>query len=152
MLTAKGDESDRVVGLELGADDYLPKPFGLKELLARIRAVLRRYRQGADRNEGGTRVLGPLELDPLRRTLCRDGRPIELTRSEFDILDLLTASPGRVFTRDDLLRQVRGGDTEAFDRAVDTHISNLRRKIEADPKQPRLILTVWGVGYKWAAA
>lgn len=149
ILTAKGDEADRVVGLELGADDYLTKPFSLRELLARVRAILRRV-------EGGARVersrrCGPFVLDVEKRVVSREGVAIELTRSEFDILEALSASPGRVFSRDDLLRRVRGGETEAYDRAVDTHISNLRRKLEADPRHPELILTVWGLGYRWAA-
>lgn len=149
MLTAKGDESDRVVGLELGADDYLTKPFGLKELLARIRAILRRYQIWDEKDSEGPRTVGPFQLDFDQRTLTRDGRGILLTRSEFDLLGVLTARPGRVFAREELLQQVRGGETEAFDRAVDTHISNLRSKIEADPKRPRFIETVWGVGYRW---
>lgn len=155
MLTARGDETDRVVGLELGADDYLSKPFSLRELLARIRAVLRRTGGSADepRERGagaGARAVEPFVLDPEQRTLTRDGRAIELTRSEFDLLELLTRRPGRVYRREELLERVRGGETEAYDRAVDTHVSNLRRKLEADPKNPELIATVWGVGYRWA--
>lgn len=152
ILTAKGDETDRVVGLELGADDYLPKPFGLAELLARIRAILRRCQPGNVESEAASsdlRMLGPLRLDLERRELSRDGVPIELTRSELDILERLTRSPGRVFRRDELLQEIRGGETEAYDRAVDSHISNLRAKIEDDPKKPRCIKTVWGVGYRW---
>ena len=98
------------------------------------------------------RTIGAFTIDANRRTLLREGTPIELTRSEFDILDRLTKRPGRVFSRDELLQQVRGGETEAVDRAVDTHISNLRVKIEADPKNPKFIETVWGVGYRWAGA
>jgi two-component system phosphate regulon response regulator OmpR len=150
ILTAKGDEADRVVGLELGADDYLTKPFGLPELLARIRAILRRYRPAVEDDAHAVRTLGPFTIDLHARTLLRSGRPIELTRSEFDILERLTRSPGRVFAREDILEVVRGGDTEAFDRAVDRHISNLRAKIETDHKHPEYIQTVWGVGYRWA--
>jgi two-component system phosphate regulon response regulator OmpR len=151
ILTARGDETDRVVGLELGADDYLAKPFGLQELLARIRAVLRRYRavREAGGGEGERRALGPFELDLARRTLTKDGEPIELTRSELDLLEALTRRPGRVLTRDQLLEGIRDGETEALDRAVDGHVSNLRRKIEDDPRSPRFLLTVWGVGYRW---
>ncbi|WP_428267872.1 response regulator [Haliangium sp.] len=171
MLTAKGDESDRVIGLELGADDYLTKPFSLKELLARVKAILRRYHlvdgpaRDADASEGHAdaagivgaehwgraRVIGPFAIDPGQRSVHRDGAAVELTRSEFDILDLLTRHPGQVFSRDRLLQQIRGGETEALDRAVDTHISNLRRKLEADPKKPEYITTVWGLGYRWSA-
>jgi DNA-binding response OmpR family regulator len=149
ILTAKGDESDRVVGLELGADDYLTKPFGLPELHARIRAILRRYRPVAAEDSTPTRSAGPFAIDLDGRSLSRDGAHIELTRSEFDILDRLTRRPGRVFEREELLEAVRGGETEAFDRAVDRHISNLRAKIESDPKHPEYVQTVWGVGYRW---
>jgi len=148
ILTAKGDETDRVIGLELGADDYLTKPFGLRELLARVRAILRRYRPPEEDSET-VRSIGPFAIDMKRRTVAHSGKPIELTRSEFDILDRLTRSAGQVFRRDELLQEVRGGETEAFDRAVDSHISNLRAKIEVDPKQPEFIKTVWGVGYRW---
>lgn len=151
MLTARGDEVDRVVGLEIGADDYLTKPFSLRELLARIRAILRRTAGPAEAAGAGARRIGPFVLDPERRTLSRKGRPIDLTRSELDILELLTRRPGRVYRRDELLEGVRGGETDAFDRAVDTHIRNLRCKLEEDPSDPRLIVTVWGVGYRWAA-
>ena len=149
ILTAKGDEADRVVGLELGADDYLTKPFGLPELLARLRAILRRYRPPEEVECETVRTIGPLAIDMKGRTVVQSGKSIELTRSEFDILDRLTRSAGQVFRRDELLQEVRGGETEAFDRAVDSHISNLRAKIEADPKQPQFIKTVWGVGYRW---
>ncbi len=152
ILTAKGDETDRVVGLELGADDYLTKPFGLPELLARIRAILRRCNPAPVDEQAVDRTVGPFSLDASRRTLSRAGTPIELTRSEFDILERLTKRPGRVFSRDELLEEVRGGETEAFYRAVDTHISNLRAKIEVDPKNPVFIETVWGVGYRWAGS
>ena len=148
ILTAKGDEADRVIGLELGADDYLTKPFGLPELLARLRAILRRYRPTEEESEAVRRI-GPFVIDRKGRTVTRSGKPIELTRSEFDILDRLTRSAGQVFRRDELLQEVRGGETEAFDRAVDSHISNLRAKIEVDAKQPEFIKTVWGVGYRW---
>ena len=150
ILTAKGDETDRVVGLELGADDYLTKPFGLPELLARIRAILRRCGSDTEAEPDADRRVGPFAIDASRRMLFQNGTPIELTRSEFDILERLTRRPGRVFSRDELLEEVRGGETEAFYRAVDTHISNIRAKIEVDPKNPVYIETVWGVGYRWA--
>ena len=152
ILTAKGDESDRIVGLELGADDYLTKPFSLPELLARVRAILRRCRPDVAGDGASRRTVGALVIDPARRTVHRDGEAVELTRSEFDILDRLTRSPGRVFARAELLDEVRGGETIAYDRAVDSHISNLRAKIEDDPKHPRRIVTVWGVGYRWGEA
>jgi len=152
ILTAKGDESDRIVGLELGADDYLTKPFSLPELLARIRAVLRRYHLQEDAPARGSRSVGPFTLDLESRRLERDGEAVLLTRTEFDLFERLTRRPGRVLSRDQLLEAVRGGETEAFDRAVDRHISNLRAKIEADPKTPAFIQTVWGVGYRWGGA
>jgi two-component system phosphate regulon response regulator OmpR len=152
ILTAKGDQSDRVVGLELGADDYLTKPFGLPELLARVRAILRRCRIQDAPVTAEIRSMGPFTLDRMRRTLMQADSPIELTRSEFDILERLTRTPGRVFSRDELLQEVRGGETGAFDRAVDSHISNLRAKIEVDPKKPKYIQTVWGVGYRWPSS
>jgi DNA-binding response OmpR family regulator len=149
ILTAKGDETDRVVGLELGADDYLTKPFGLPELLARVRAILRRTAPTTDDGPGAVRTLGPFTIDLDGRTVERDGVPIELTRSEFDLLERLTRSPGRVFEREALLECLAGGETAAFDRAVDRHVSNLRAKIERDPKRPEFLQTVWGVGYRW---
>jgi DNA-binding response OmpR family regulator len=152
MLTAKGEESDRVIGLELGADDYLTKPFGLPELLARVRAILRRCGAVAEEAQAAARTVGPFSIDASRRSLSRAGVVIELTRSEFDIVHRLTARPGRVFSRDELLQEVRGGETAAFDRAVDSHISNLRAKLEADPRNPEFIQTVWGVGYRWGGS
>lgn len=149
ILTAKGDETDRIVGLELGADDYLTKPFSLPELLARIRAILRRSKRGREARAGTVRKVGEFAIDLGARSLKRNGAAIELTRSEFDILERLTRRPGQVLGRNELLESVRGGETEAFDRAVDHHISNLRGKLEADPKKPEFILTVWGVGYRW---
>jgi DNA-binding response OmpR family regulator len=148
MVTARGQESDRILGLELGADDYLPKPFSLWELEARIKAVLRRYGRPPSASSAAF-AAGPLTIDPHHRTVLLESRRIELTRSEFDLLVMLARDPGRVFSREQLLECVRGGDTEAFDRAVDTHMSNLRRKIERDPKLPILLKTVWGVGYRF---
>jgi len=150
MVTARGQESDRILGLELGADDYLPKPFSLWELEARIKAVLRRYGRPPSAASAAF-AAGPLTIDPQHRTVLLESRRIELTRSEFDLLAMLARDPGRVFSREQLLECVRGGDTDAFDRAVDTHVSNLRRKIERDPKSPILLKTVWGVGYRFEA-
>ena len=148
MVTARGEEADRIRGLELGADDYLPKPFSLWELEARLRAVLRRY-GGKASGSKTLRRAGPLTLDLAGRCVRRGETVLDLTRSEFDLLARLTAEPGRVFSRDQLLESIQGGDTDAFDRAVDTHISNLRRKIGDDPRAPRLLRTVWGVGYRF---
>ena len=150
MVTARGETSDRIRGLELGADDYLPKPFSLWELEARIKALLRLC--GRMQGEGANstdRTLGDIRIDLANRAVEWNGEAIELTRSEFDILDRLTRHPGSVLTREQLLACVRGGETEAFDRAVDTHISNLRQKLEIDPKSPQRLKTVWGVGYKF---
>ncbi len=154
ILTAKGDEMDRILGLELGADDYLTKPFSLPELQARIRAILRRSQriESQEEDHNLSRIFGEFTLDLEARALSRAGESIELTRSEFDILERLTRRPGKVFGRNELLESVRGGETEAFDRAVDQHISNLRSKIEADARQPVFIQTVWGVGYRWGSA
>ena len=150
MLTARGDEADRVLGLELGADDYLTKPFGLRELMARIKALLRRsaWTENPENAHGEIRKLGPFQLDLDQRLLLKGTSKIELTRSEFDILDALSSHPGRVWHRNDLLDRIKGGLADTFDRSVDTHISNLRKKIELDPRSPQYILTVWGVGYR----
>jgi two-component system alkaline phosphatase synthesis response regulator PhoP len=150
MLTARSEESDRIVGLELGADDYVTKPFSPKELLARIRAVLRR----ADATIGGGEIVraGPVEIDRPKRRVTVDGRRIELTASEFDVLLVLARKPGRIFTRAQLLDAVHGVSFESYERSVDAHIKNLRRKIETDPRRPELVLTVYGVGYKFTDA
>ena len=150
MVTARGEEADRIRGLELGADDYLPKPFSLWELEARLKAVLRRYAKGRDAGSA-VRELGPFRIDLDARSRARDGRPIDLTRSEFDILARLIAAPGKVFSREELREAVQGGETDAFDRAVDTHVSNLRRKLGDDPRNPAFVKTVWGVGYRFEA-
>lgn len=150
MLTSRGDETDRIVGLEMGADDYLPKTFSTRELLARLRAVTRRSR----REEGGTakppvapREFGPLRLEPGSRTVTLDGVALDLTPTEYDILDCLTQSAGRVLTRDRLLEFVSGRDYDVYDRSVDVHVSSLRRKLLDDPRDPRFIRTVRSVGY-----
>ncbi len=151
MVTARGEEADRIRGLELGADDYLPKPFSLWELEARIKAVLRRYARPAG-TSSGLRRAGPFTIDLDGRGVMAGGRRIDLTRSEFDLFACLTREPGRVFSRDQLLECIQGGETDAFDRAVDTHISNLRRKLGDDPKEPVWVRTVWGVGYRFEAS
>jgi DNA-binding response OmpR family regulator len=156
MLTAKRDESDKVLGLESGADDYLTKPFGVRELVARVRALLRRPRAsqlpllvGAD---GAVITAGPLRIDPARRQAHLDSRGIELTPHEFEVLALLAAHPGIVFTREMLLQRVWTNDTHVTERSVDTLVKRLRQKIEADTRDPKLILTVWGTGYKFSDA
>jgi two-component system alkaline phosphatase synthesis response regulator PhoP len=150
MLTARSEETDRIVGLELGADDYVTKPFSPKELVARIRAVLRR----ADATLGGGEVVrsGPLEIDIPKRRVTIGGAEVELTASEFDLLLVLARQPGRIYTRAQLLDAVRGVSFDSYERSVDAHIKNLRRKIERDPKRPELVLTVYGVGYKFSDA
>jgi DNA-binding response OmpR family regulator len=145
MLTAKGDEADRVVGLEVGADDYVPKPFSSRELLARLRAVLRRT-QGAAAAAAAL-VVGDVAIDVEGRTVRRGSAAVDLTGLEFDILVALARRPGRVVPREALLEQAGRGDVAVGDRTVDVHVSHLRRKLGDDPRAPRLIKTVRGVGY-----
>ena len=149
MLTAKGDEIDRIVGLEIGADDYVPKPVNPRELLARIRSVLRRTRPvaGAPQAEGGEVAFGPFRLDLGRRELTRDGALLRLTSGEFAVLSVLLRHPRQPLSRDRLMSLARGREHEAFERSMDVTIARLRRLLEDDPRQPRLIQTVWGVGY-----
>ncbi|MCP4413467.1 MAG: response regulator transcription factor [Gammaproteobacteria bacterium] len=149
IITAKGEESDKVLGLRVGADDYLSKPFGMWEMLARIEALSRRCANNKNSTIDTSRTLGPFQLQLQQRALLKDSRPIDLTRSEFDILELLTRNPGRVYSREELMVQIKGGNADSFDRAVDTHISNLRNKIELDVKSPQYLLTIWGVGYQF---
>jgi DNA-binding response OmpR family regulator len=149
MLTAKGDPMDRIVGLELGADDYLPKPFEPRELLARIRAVLRRRVESAQPTAKVMRF-GTLEIDRDARTVTVAGTPCELTSYQFDLLITLAERAGRVLTRDQIMEAVRGRELEAFDRSIDVHMGRIRAAIEADPKNPKRILTVRGVGYVFA--
>jgi DNA-binding response OmpR family regulator len=154
MLTARREEADKVLGLESGADDYLTKPFGIREFVARTRALLRRPRSSrmgtSPTDEAKPVVVGGLTVDPARRHARMDGREIELTSHEFDLLYLLASHPGIVFSREALLRRVWGDDTFVTERSVDTLVKRLRRKIEGDATDPQLILTVWGTGYKFA--
>ena len=149
MLTARGDETDRIVGLELGADDYLPKPFNPRELLARMRAIIRRRAIPGTASATHLRF-GRLEIDRDARVARIDGQSRELTGHQFDLLCALAENAGRVMSRDTLMNYVRGHDIEAFDRSIDVHISRIRTVLEDDPKQPRRILTVRGVGYVFA--
>jgi DNA-binding response OmpR family regulator len=150
MLTAKGDPMDRIIGLELGADDYLPKPFEPRELLARIRAVLRRRGDGATTPANATLRFGSLEIDRDARTVTVGGQPADLTSYQFDLLVALAERAGRVLTRDQIMEAVRGRELEAFDRSIDVHMGRIRAAIESDPKSPTRILTVRGVGYVFA--
>jgi two-component system alkaline phosphatase synthesis response regulator PhoP len=150
ILTAKVEEADRLRGLALGADDYITKPFSPRELVARVKAVLRRTDPGA--SEDGRLRLGDLVLDPPRLAVSRGGVPVDLTPTEFRLLATLAARPGRVFTRAQLLEAVGAEGGESFDRAIDAHVKNLRRKLEPDTRRPRYVLTVYGMGYKAAAS
>lgn len=148
MLTARGDESDKLIGLELGADDYVTKPFSPKELVARVRAVLRRA-EGAHEEVEIIRS-ADIELDLARMRTEVGGERVELTPTEFSLLSTLAREPGRVFTRSQLLNAVQGVSFETYERAVDAHIKNIRRKIEPDPRSPRYVETVYRVGYRFA--
>ena len=147
MLTARVEESDRLIGLAVGADDYVTKPFSPRELVARVRAVLRRARSGP-----GSDVIriGDLVVDLPRLKVMRGNAPIDLTTTEFQLLSTMARHPGRVFTRAQLLDAVRGTEVDAFERAIDAHVKNIRRKVERDSRKPRYVLTVYGVGYKCA--
>ena len=149
MLTAKGDAMDRIIGLEIGADDYLPKPFEPRELLARIRAVLRRRGENPTGESAALRF-GSLEIDRDARTVSVGAVPCDLTSYQFDLLVALAERAGRVLTRDQIMEAVRGRELDAFDRSIDVHMGRIRAAIEADPKAPRRILTVRGVGYVFA--
>lgn len=149
MLTARVDEADKLVGLELGADDYVSKPFSPRELVARVRAVLRRV--GGEREQAVPPIVaGEVKIDLERRQVTVAGRTVDLTATEFELLAVLARNPGRVFTRLELLDRVQGYAFEGYERTVDAHVKNLRQKLEKDPKQPRYLLTVYGVGYRFA--
>ena len=151
MLTAKGDPTDRIVGLELGADDYLPKPFNPRELLARMKAVLRRTvpedRDKVKKKEDTLLKAGGVTLNKAKQTIWVEGKELELSSTEYKILEVLMRHPNVVFSRDQLMNLARGRDFMAFDRSIDVHISKLRAKLEPDPRSPTRIKTVWGTGY-----
>jgi len=151
MLTARGDEADRIVGLELGADDYVVKPFSPKELVARVRAVLRRTEAARTTGADVLRA-ADVEIDVPRMRILVAGRTVDLTPTEFQILSTLVREPGRVFTRAQLLDAVHGVAFESYERAIDAHVKNIRKKIEPTPGRPRYVLTVHGVGYRFADA
>ena len=145
MVTARVEESDRLRGLEVGADDYITKPFSPRELVARVRAVLRR---ATPEPPSDVIRIADLVIDVPRMTVTRAGNAIDLTVTEFQLLSAMARQPGRVFSRAQLLDAVQGDDGEAFDRAIDAHVKNIRRKLEPEPRSPRYLLTVYGVGYK----
>jgi DNA-binding response OmpR family regulator len=148
ILTARGEETDRIVGLELGADDYIVKPFSPREVVARVRAVLRRA--GAPEDDAQVLRRGAMEIDVPRMRISVDGRPVELTATEFQLIATMARRPGQVFTRGQLLDAVRGDAFEGYERAIDAHIKNIRRKIEPNSAKPAFIQTVYGVGYRFA--
>ena len=148
VLTARGEESDRLVGLELGADDYVVKPFSPKEIVARVRAVLRRTEQAAE--PGRVVRAGDVTVDLDRMSVTAGERAVELTRTEIQLLATLARQPGRVFTRAQLLDAIHGVEVDSYERAIDAHVKNIRRKLEADPRRPRYVLTVHAVGYRFA--
>jgi DNA-binding response OmpR family regulator len=153
MLTAKDDVVDKVLGLEMGADDYITKPFNLRELDARIKSVLRRVQAASRTQSGGDEapiLRGKLRIDPAKREVTVGDRPVELTPKEFELLRLFASNPGRVFPRKYLLEKIWDYSYEGYDRTIDSHINRLRAKIEDNPENPQMVLTVWGIGYKFS--
>ena len=152
MLTAKDDVVDKVLGLEMGADDYITKPFSFRELEARIKSVMRRVRAAAhtETNEDAPIIRGRLRIDPAKREVAVGDRQVELTPKEFELLRLFASNPGRVFPRKYLLEKIWDYSYEGYDRTIDSHINRLRAKIEDNPENPQMVLTVWGIGYKFS--
>ncbi len=148
MLTARVEDVDRILGLEMGADDYVTKPFNPREVVARVKAILRRTQEPLASSGQRPLQVGPLTLDPVAHEVRKDGHPVELTPSEYDILHLFMRHPGRAFTRSQIIDEGLGYEYAGLERTVDSHIKNLRRKLEEDPRHPRLIETVFGVGYR----
>lgn len=151
MISARGEDVDRIVGLEVGADDYLAKPFNPRELLARVRAVLRRNAPPteSDEDEGSICVFGKFRLEPEKRALYRDNAEVDLSRAEFELLEVLAQHPNRVLSRDFIMECLAGHDRDPFDRSIDVRVTRLRHKIEDDPAKPRFVRTVWGIGYQF---
>lgn len=151
MLTARSEELDRVLGLELGADDYITKPFGIRELIARIKAVLRRIKVDQNQNEPTEEKLtyGDLVIDITKRKITIHDKSVDLTAKEFDLLELFARNPGKAFSRQELLDQIWGYQFEGYDHTVNSHINRLRNKIEKDPSNPVYLKTVWGIGYRF---
>jgi DNA-binding response OmpR family regulator len=145
ILTSRREEVDKVLGLELGADDYVTKPFGVRELVARVRALLRRAEPAPE----AVRRFGSLAIDTAGKSVTRDGRPLDLTAMEYRILEVLSATPGRVFSRDEILDRLGEAAHAGYERTIDSHLARLRRKIEDDPRNPRLLETVRGLGYRF---
>lgn len=154
MISARGEEVDRIVGLEVGADDYLPKPFNPRELLARVRAVLRRNwpDAGADQDDGKPYLFGPFRLEADKRALYRGTNEVDLSRAEFDLLEVFVKHPNRVLSRDFIMECLAGHDRDPFDRSIDVRVTRLRHKIEEDPAEPQFVRTVWGIGYHFTPA
>jgi DNA-binding response OmpR family regulator len=152
MLTARGEEADRVAGLELGADDYVVKPFSARELVARVRAVLRRAAEAGERKTDAATQIGDLQVDPARRTASLDGAELELSRKEFDLLRLLVENAGSVVTRERLIDQVWDTNWFGSTKTLDVHVSGLRKKLRDDPSKPRYLHTVRGVGFRFSTA
>jgi len=148
LVTARTDEIDRLIGLEVGADDYIAKPFSPREVVARVKAVLRRSERAREHTGGETLRVGGLAIDLGGRSVTADDAPVDLTRTEFDILATLAAHPGRVYTRMQLMEAAQGDAFEGYERTIDAHVKNVRRKLGDDPRSPRYIQTVFGVGYK----
>jgi DNA-binding response OmpR family regulator len=148
MLTARGEVADRIVGLELGADDYLPKPFEPRELAARLQSILRR---SSGENKDNKAIFNRIEIDYRRHQVKVDEKPVELTTMEFEILSLFTKNPGIVLSRDTIFKKIKGLDADSFDRSIDVMISRLRSKLNDDPQKPQFLKTIWGTGYKFIA-